>query len=144
MQAVPINYWAILGCGVASMVLGSIWYGPLFGKMWMRMVGMDRMEAAKREEMKKSMMKSYVITFIASLLTAWVLAHAIIFANAYMNTSGVSGGLKVAFISWLGFVAPVTVGVVLWEGKPWKLWTVSNAHQLVQLFMFAIILSNWM
>jgi len=27
-----INIWAILACGVASLVIGFIWYGPLFGK----------------------------------------------------------------------------------------------------------------
>jgi len=31
--------------------------------------------------------------------------------------SGVSGGLMSVFWNWLGFIATVTLGAVLWEGK---------------------------
>lgn len=143
MQAVPINYWAVLVCGIVSMVLGSLWFGPLFGKAWQRLMGWEHMDAAKREEMKKSMTKSYVLTFIAALIMAFVLAHSIVFGESYMKVTGLSAGLQAGFWSWLGFVAPVTLGVVLWEGKSWKLWTLSNAYQLIQLLVFGVILGLW-
>ncbi len=137
MQAVTVNYLAILLCGVVSMVLGSLWYGPLFGKMWMSLSGVSMGGE------KKSMTKSYLIAFVGALIMAFVLAHALVFAAAYLKASGVSGGLMAGFWNWLGFVAPVTLGMVLWEGKSWKLWTLVNGYHLVQLLIFGVILSLW-
>ena len=34
-----VNYWAVFVSAIASMVIGSIWYGPLFGKMFIREMG---------------------------------------------------------------------------------------------------------
>ncbi len=141
MSVVPVNYWAVLACGVVSMVLGSLWYGPLFGKMWMGLMGLtdEHMKSAKQ----KGMGKSYALMFIGSLLMAYVLSHSLTFAGAYLNAAGVSAGLMVGFWSWLGFIAPVTLGVVLWEGKPWKLWFLNNSYSLVQLLVFGVILALW-
>lgn len=44
------------------------------------------------------------------------------------------------FWNWLGFIAPVTLGVVLWEGKPWKLWVLHNAYYLLALLVMGVIL----
>ena len=31
-----VNFLAIIVCAVVSMIVGTIWYGPLFGKKWMK------------------------------------------------------------------------------------------------------------
>lgn len=143
MQAVPINYLAVLVCGVASMVLGFLWYGPMFGKMYISMMGFDKMDPAKQEAMKKGMTKSYVLSFIGALVMALVLAHALVFAESYMNASGALAGLQVGLWNWLGFIAPVTMGNVLWGNQTWKLWLLGNGYNLVQLLMFGVILALW-
>lgn len=143
MVQVPINYWAVLVCGVAAMVLGYLYYGPVFGKVYSRLMGFDAMDPAKRAEMMKGMGKSYAITFVGSLVTAWVLAHASIYAGAYMHWSAVSAGLVTGFMSWLGFVAFYTLSDVLWGAKTGKLWFLNNGHILVQLLMFGAILGSW-
>ncbi|MBK8887589.1 MAG: DUF1761 family protein [Saprospiraceae bacterium] len=30
------NWLAILGSGLVPMAVGALWYGPLFGKLWMK------------------------------------------------------------------------------------------------------------
>jgi hypothetical protein len=125
------------------MVLGYVYFGPLFGKMYIQLMGLDKMDPVKSEEMKKGMMKSYVFAFIGSLVTAYVLSHMLVFATAYMKTSGVSAGLSTGFWVWLGFVAPVTMGMVLWGTHPWKLWVLNNGYNLIQLLMFGVILALW-
>ncbi|OHA21318.1 MAG: hypothetical protein A2849_03215 [Candidatus Taylorbacteria bacterium RIFCSPHIGHO2_01_FULL_51_15] len=141
MPDIPINYLAVLVCGVASMVLGSLWYGPLFGKQWIALSGMtpEQMEQGK----KKGMAKLYALSFLGSLLMAYVLAHSLIFASSYFETSGISAGLMAGFWSWLGFVAPVTLGSVLWDGKPWRLWILNNGYQLLLLLIMGAILALW-
>lgn len=138
---VPINYLAVLVAGIASMVLGSLWYGPLFGKVWMRLSGFT--EASMAEAKAKGMAKSYLLMFIGSLVMAYVLAHSLEFAASYLNVSGASSGAMAGFWSWLGFVAPVTLGSVLWDGKPWKLWILNNGYNLLSLIAMGIILAVW-
>jgi hypothetical protein len=134
---VPINYWAVLVAAIVAIVLGFVWYGPLFGKKWAELSGLSM------DTMKKPQASKMVIMVIGTLIMSWVLAHAVVFANAYLNTSGVSSGLMVGFLNWLGFVAPVTLGVVLWEGKSWKLWWINSGYYLVELCIMAVILALW-
>jgi hypothetical protein len=142
MPVVPINYLAILACGVSAMVLGSLWYGPLFGKPWMALMNFQKpaqMDAAA----KKKMMRSYGLMFIGSLVMAYVLAHSVVFAEAYLKVSGTEAGLQGGLWNWLGFVVPVSLGTVLWESKPWKLWAINAGYYLVQLCLMGVILANW-
>lgn len=137
MPVVTINYWAVLACGVASMVIGSLWYGPLFGKLWTKLEGFTQ---EKMEEMKKKgMAKSYFLMFVGSLVMAYVLAHMVDYAQASTAKAAAQAG----FWLWLGFVAPVTLSSVLWNNKPWKLWFLNNAHSLIALVVMAIILVKW-
>ena len=34
-----VNWIAIVVCVVAAMALGFVWYGPLFGKLWLELMG---------------------------------------------------------------------------------------------------------
>src|SRR5258707_48507 len=136
---VPINYLAVLVCGIVSMGLGMAWYGPIFGKQWIAEMGWtpEHMEAMKH----KSMTMTYVIQFIGALLMAFVLAHMVIFANAYLSMTGFMAGVLVGFLNWIGFVAPATVGMVLWEGKSWKLWLLTAGYFLALLVIMGAILA---
>lgn len=142
MIQVYVNYWAIILAAIANMALGFAWYGPLFGKWWMAWSGhsAESIDAAKA---RGGMWKTYVLTFMGSLVMAYVLRHSVVFASNYMEISGVWAGLQTGFWSWLGFVAPVTLGAVLWEGKPWKLWFLMNAYYLIALMVIGVIVSVW-
>ncbi len=137
---VPINYLAVLACAVLSMVIGSLWYGPIFGKPWMKLMGLSK----KDINMSSSEMgKLYGIQLLGSLIMAFVLSHTIVFAMSYLGTSGVSAGLQTGFWNWLGFVAPTTLASVLWEGKSWKLYALNNAYYLVLLCSMGTLLALW-
>jgi len=147
MVDVPINYIAVVVAAVVNMVLGFVWFGPLFGKQWMTLMGMtpEKMNEMKTSsEFKNKMMMSYGIAFVMALIMAYVLVHSLIFAQSYLQISGVSAGLMAGFWSWLGFVAPVTTGMVLWEGKSWKLWILTSGYYLVALLVMGLLLSYWM
>lgn len=135
-----INYLAVLVCGIVSIILGSLWYGPLFGKPWMAMSGIKKPDTIT-PAIKKSMAKSYSIMFIGSLLMAFILANILAWGGG--GAQGVVGGLAAGFCNWLGFIAPATVGTVLWESKPWKLWFINAGYYLVQMMVFGVILSLW-
>jgi hypothetical protein len=134
---VPVNYFAVVASAIAAMVLGYLWFGPLFGKQWAHMSGVSM------ERMQKGGMSSYLIMFAGALLMAFVMSHSLIFASSYLGEVGISAGLMSGFWNWLGFVAPVSLGIVLWESKPWKLWAINAGYYLVVLCVMGIILSLW-
>lgn len=141
---VPVNYFMIVLAAVSSMVLGFLWYGPIFGKQWQRLMGWTDKDFEKLKKDKGSEMnKLYGFQFIGSLFMAFVLSHALVFAKDYLGTAGVSAGLQTGFWNWLGFVAPVTLGSVLWEGKSWTLYMLNNGYYLVTLLTMGVILSVW-
>ena len=137
MQPVSINFLALLTCGVINMVLGYAWFGPLFGKEWIKLIGMSdkKMEEAKA----KGMGKLYAIAFIGALVMAFVLAHAVNYAGA----KSISEGMMVGFWNWLGFIAVTQLGGWLWEGKPFKFFTISAGYYLITLMIMGAILAVW-
>ncbi|MBI5644836.1 DUF1761 domain-containing protein [Candidatus Kaiserbacteria bacterium] len=143
MDIVPINYLAVIVAAIANMVLGFLWYGPLFGKTWSHLMGWGEMTPDKMAAMQKKARLGYAVSFVGALVMAFVLAHALVFASTYLKVEGVHAGLAAGFWNWLGFVAPVTVGAVLWDGKPWKLWFINAGYYLVTLLIMGEILALW-
>jgi len=142
MTPVIINYLAVLVAAICSIVLGSIWYGPLFGKKWAKLMGIN-MPANPTKEMKNAMYKSYGFMAVGSLVMAFVMAHSTIFAMTYTNTYGLMGGLMSGFWNWIGFILPVTMGDQLWGGKSWKLLPITAGYYLVSLLIMGSILAVW-
>ncbi len=143
MVVVPVNYLAVVAAAVAAFVISWLWYGPIFGKAWMKSAGMGELTPEMKAMGMKKMPMNMMIQFVGTLLMAYVLQHSLVFASAYMQASGLSAGLMAGFWSWLGFVAPVTVGMVLWEGRPWKYWCIVAGNWLVNLLVVGAILALW-
>jgi hypothetical protein len=131
---VGINYSGVLVAAAFNYLFGWIWFGPIFGKTWARLSGLN--------DMKPSAI-SIVGGIISALLMSYVLAHALVFASAYMKMEGVQAGLMCGFFNWLGFVAPVTVGRVIYEKKSWSLWLLDNGYWLISLLVMGVILALW-
>jgi hypothetical protein len=139
---VPINYLAVFASTLLAVVLGSVWYGPLFGKTWSKFMGWSKADMDKAGA-SGAMMKSYGIQMLGSLIMMFVLAHTLVFAKAYLHEDGISAGLQTGFWNWLGFIMPVSLTSVLWEGKPWKFWFITNGYNLLLLLSAGVLLSLW-
>jgi len=133
---IAVNYWAVLVAGVVYMVVGYIWYGPLFGKMWKSLMGFTD-ESMKSMAMKP--MRAMIWGLVAALVMALVLNRFVYMAGAM----DVAGAWNLAFMVWLGFLATNTIGSYLWEGRPFKLFVLNAAHQLVGVFLMALVLVMW-
>ena len=132
-----VNYLAVLVSAIISMIIGFLWYGPLFGKQWMALMGFKVKDMEKAKE--KGMMTSYLAAFIGALLMAFVLAHVIVAFEATTILEGIQGGFWV----WLGFIVTTMLGSVLWEGKSIKLFWLNSIHSLVVLAITGAILAVW-
>jgi hypothetical protein len=127
MPIADINYVSVLIAAVINMALGALWYSPvLFGKSWSSMMGWT---AAQSEAAKKGATKAYAINFIGALVMAYVLAHFV----DYMEATDALLGAQTGFWLWLGFVAPILLGSILWENKPTKFYAINVGYYLVAL-----------
>ena len=133
---VNVNYFAVIAAAVASMAVGMIWYGPLFGKAWMKIQGITK---KSMKGMKLKPAQAMTGGFIVSLVTAYVLAH---FVGSVQATT-IGAASRLAFWLWLGFAMPITIGSYLWENKPFKLFLINGAHWLVSLIVMASVLAIW-
>ena len=136
-----INVWAIVLSMILSIVLGFIWYGPLFGKKWMALSGI------KMPEQKPGfgiMIKPIIISLIGALLLSAVLSFSIAFHNFYYATSGVGTALAYAFVLWLGFIVPPVLNTTGWEGKSWTLFCINTGYWLVFMLISAAIIGGMM
>ena len=115
-----------------------ITYNPkIFGNTWMKLSGLskDKMNANKA----RGMGKSYIIAFIGSLITACILAHFVI----YVGATTFFAGMETGFWIWLGFVATTFLGMILWEGKSFKLYALNVGYHLVNLLLMGGIIAVW-
>ena len=133
-----VNYLAVLVSAVASMVIGSIWYGPLFGKKFMAAMGMDKWTPEQQAAEKKKMGVTYFVQFVASLVMFYVLAGIIV---GFDKTS-LSGGMVSAFVMWLGFVVPLKLGDAIWGGKMTLFW-LGSFNMLFTLLAAGAIIGVW-
>ncbi len=135
-----INYLAILVCGLLAMVLGYVWYGPLFGKKWMEVIGATEMDLERRKEMQKSAGKLYVVQFVLILFQVWVLSYYI---KGWADASGVENALWV----WAAFIMPTIAGSAMWNNDSarisWARFLIQAGYQLALFVIFGLILGNW-
>jgi len=135
-----VNYLAVLVSAVVSMVIGSVWYGALFGKKFSQAMGMDTWSPEKKEAEKKKMGLTYFVQFVASLVMFYSLAKFMSDLGFGMMT--VEGGLMVAFWVWLGFVVPVKLGDAIWGGNMTLFW-IGAGNMLLTLLATGAIIGAW-
>src|SRR3989344_4058291 len=132
-----VNFIAVIVAAIAAMVLGFLWYGPLFGRLWIRLSNFTQKDMEKAKA--KGMGKTYLISFIAGIVMSFVLARLL----QWTTTATMTAALQLGFWVWLGFIAPVILGAVLWEGKSVQLYALNVGFQLLHTLLMAAILVAW-
>ncbi|HSX30731.1 MAG TPA: DUF1761 domain-containing protein [Candidatus Saccharimonadales bacterium] len=141
-MGIDINYWGVGLAAVSSMVVGSLWYMPAtFGKAWMKMTGvkMDKM----RGQTAGDMIWIYGSVFVASLVTAYILAAVTFLAQQFTGDSYMQDALTIALWLWLGFTAARMYVHDTFEMRRKKLTLLNAAHELVTVAVMALIL-GWL
>ncbi|HEY5220678.1 MAG TPA: DUF1761 domain-containing protein [Candidatus Paceibacterota bacterium] len=133
-----INYWAVLASAVASMIVGGLWYGPLFGKTFISAHGWDKRSKEEQNAMKKGMAWNYLWQFIASVVMFSVLNIMIVSTGSL----GIMGAIHIALLLWLGFVVTLAFGNTLWGGKMIFFW-LSIGNMFLTLVIAGAIIGGW-
>ena len=140
MICMGVNLLAVLVAAIATMILGFLWYSPLlFAKPWTTLMGYDLNDKSKMEEMRKGAGKLYAISFLCSLLAAFVLARV----THVPTIHSALHGAKIGGAVWLGFVTTVQLTDALFGKKPIKLYLINTGYQLVCFLAMGAILAVW-
>ena len=125
-----LPWLAILIAVVANMVLGFLWFGPLFGKAWMAAVGKTE------EDRPDAGAGMYVAPIVGALIGAIVLWNVM----SAMGTTDLVGGIAAAFWVWLGFIAFTGLTNSMFRGDKTALWVLESSAHLVGFAITGAIL----
>lgn len=135
MHFAGLSLFAIVLAAVVSFMFGWLWYGILFPKQWMAAAGKTEADLKAQGGPTPT---PFVISFVALLVMAWVLAGVIghLGAGAITLSSGMTSGALV----WLGFVATTLAVNHTFQGAKPVLTLLDGGHWLgVLLLQGAVI-----
>jgi hypothetical protein len=134
-MGVEVNFWAVLLAMVSSMVVGSIWYArPVFGSIWIKLAKVDMSKNSS------AAVAPIVTTMVASLITAYVLAHVAFLSNHFFHNSFLQDALTTAFWVWLGFTAARFITHDAFEGRPVKLTLLTLGNEFVTIMLMGLVI----
>jgi hypothetical protein len=129
-----VNLLGLLAAALASMGVGFLWYSPfLFGKPWMKLMGYSQtdLKAAQKE-----MGTGYLLSLIATIVTAFVLAQVF----GWIVPDTLTTALVISLMLWIGLIAPVQFSDVVFGRKPMNLYLINTGYQLVSILIMGLIL----
>ena len=127
-----VNWIAIIVGGIFNMSFGALWYGPLLGKTWLRVIG-------KKQEDIQSSATMYVLPMLAGLAGAYILA--VIIRGLGINVWW-QGGLT-GIILYLGVGAAATLTMGIFEESPRGAWLLYTFYQIIVFGAQGILYVLW-
>ena len=134
-----IPWLGVVLAALSAFPIGSFWYSPAgFLTPWMKMVG------SNNDEMKKRFGPAMGVIAVASLLTAYVLAHFIRYSQVATGTTGIASGLETALWSWLGISLTTVLASGIFEPRSSWVMVITAGNRLVTLLVMGLILGAFM
>lgn len=131
-QFSDLNWIAVLVAALSGFVIGSLWYGPLFQKPWMKYSGMTR-EKGAQGNMPLIFGGAYVLNLVGATGLGLIL----------VDSSGWASGVHVGAFVGLFFVATALGVIYLFEQRPIGLWLVNAGYQIVNFAAMGAVLGAW-
>lgn len=126
------SFVTVLAAAASSFVLGGLWYGPLFGKLWQRLAGLTEQQLAAG-----SPAKIFSLSFVLAVVQAWVFAMFL--GPSPSLALGLGAGAS-AGLCWVGAAFGVND---LFERRPVGLWAVNAGYQTLAFTLYGLIFGLW-
>ena len=137
MDFSSINWWAVVACVVASMIIGSIWFGPkTFFPIWWKAIGKSDSDNASGSGIGMGLTWGLII--FCSFVQAVFMS---LFVNAMGSMTGgtsLVSGATAGFLLWLGFVAPSSLTNKLFADRL-KAWVLEAGNHLITCVVMGAI-----
>ena len=131
MSVLNINPLAVVLATIVPMVLGFLWYGPLFGNLWMTARGVTREQMAD-----VNVGQAYGMTTALALVTAIAMAMVLSAASAHDLVAGITLGAIVG----VGFVATALWTNGIFEQRSTTLMLLNAGYQIVSLIVMGAVI----
>ncbi|MGI9542345.1 MAG: DUF1761 domain-containing protein [Cyclobacteriaceae bacterium] len=127
-----INWLSVLVAAISSFAIGGIWYGPIFGKTWMKEFGFTEDDLKKRS-VPKTFGGALFLAFIAALILDMFIG-----AEAEL-----SFGASAGFFAGFGWVATFLGILYLFEMQSLKAYLINAGYCILALTIMGTILGAW-
>jgi hypothetical protein len=127
-----LNWWVILVAAAAGFMLGGLWYGPLFGKAWIKALG-------KSEDELEPTPTPFIVSFFTALITAIALSALIHTLGFTELQDGVILGLLMSF----GFIATAMGSDAAFCGWGLPLYLIQAGYRVTYSVIMGAILVAW-
>lgn len=135
----PINFLAVFIAAAAAFIIGFLFHGPLFGKLWMRLANIVPTGNEKLSDMYGQMFWNFVSNFVTAFVMA--LIFWVVFSSPVMGEITWLKGAIMGIWLWLGFLVTSSSIEVIWMGKSFKLWLFEACSSLVVMIAMGIIIA---
>ena len=130
-----INYLAVAAAIILNMVLGALWYGPLFGKPWMALNNLT-MEMIKEQG---SPIKQYAVAVIASV----IISIAIAFVAEAAGVANAAEGAMLGAIMSVGLVATAFGTSYMFESKALRHHLINAGYPVAAAVLIGTLIGAW-
>ena len=127
-----INWLSIIVAGVSAFLIGGIWYGPLFGRAWMKEFGFTE-DDLKQRNIPKTFGLSLVLALFAAInLDMFIGAEA-----------SLSFGAMAGLLAGIGWVATFMGIIYLFEMRSLAAFLINAGYCVIALTTMGAILGAW-
>lgn len=127
-----LNIWAALVGGVAYFMIGWLWYGPLFGKAWMKEKGMEEHPEPPEP-----------IIFLYTLILQLIVGLSLGLFIVAMDIDTAVQGLYIGLASGAGFVLTTSGVNGIYNDMALRLFAIDNGYHLVGFAVAGLIIGAW-
>ena len=127
-----INLLSVIVATLSSFLIGGIWYGPLFGKAWMKEFNFTE-EDLKKRSIPKTFGFSILLAFIAAINLEMFIG----------SEADFTFGTMAGFLAGIGWVATFLGILYLFEMQSLKAYFINAGYCTISLTIMGAVLGAW-
>lgn len=135
----PIHLFAVLVAAVVAFIIGFLFHGPLFGKLWMKLADVHPTGNEKLSDMVPQMFWNLVSNFVTAFALAVVYGYTV--TSSLSRGAGIGTAVMSAFWVWFGFLVTSSSIEVIWMKRKTSLWLFECVSSLVVMIAMGIIIA---
>lgn len=163
-----MNFYIFFLAALVPMIIGFVWYGPLFGKAWMSQMGFTE-ESLKETNMVKTLLICYVLSLLIAFALMPMVIHQMGLYSTLAGDPGFAEQTGEAYSYFENFVAtysdrfrtfkhgafhgilfgfflimPILGIISVFEKKSFKYVAINAGYWMVTLAIMGGIICQWM
>ncbi len=137
---ISIDFVAVLVAAFVAFIVGFLFHGPVFGKLWMKLADIHPTGNEKLSDMLPQLVWNLVTNIVTAILLSAL--YTIALNSTKIAEMGSLGGVLCALLAW-GFIVASSSIEVIWMGRKLSLWLFECVSSLVVMTLMGTIIACW-